>query len=144
MTSNVGSPIIQKITENNGDAAEMEEAVEIALRARFAPELLNRIDEKIVFRTLDQSEIREIVNLQIEFLKERVLDQNWELNVTAAALDAIAAEGFDPQYGARPLKRVIQQRITNPLASELLKAKKATELKSIEVDFDGKDFFFKI
>ena len=144
MTSNVGSPIIQKITENNGDAAEMEEAVEIALRARFAPELLNRIDEKIVFRTLDQSEIREIVNLQIEYLKERVLDQNWELNVTAAALDAIAAEGFDPQYGARPLKRVIQQRITNPLASELLKAKKATELKSIEVDFDGKDFFFKI
>ena len=144
MTSNVGSPIIQKITVNNGDSAEMEEAVETALRARFAPELLNRIDEKIIFHTLDKSEIRAIVSLQIEFLKQRVLDQNWELTVTPAALDAIAAEGFDPQYGARPLKRVIQQRITNPLASELLKAKKATEPTSVVVDFDGKEFFFKV
>ena len=143
MTSNVGSPIIQKITEDGGSPEEMQDAVEIALRARFAPELLNRIDEKIVFLTLDQAEIRKIVDLQIEHLEARVVEQGWQLTVTPVARDAIAAEGFDPQYGARPLKRVIQQRIANPLASELLKIGESSDDKTITVDFDGSAFYFK-
>lgn len=142
MTSNVGSPIIQKITEDGGTVEQMQEAVEQALRARFAPELLNRIDEKIVFRTLDQSQIRKIVDLQIQILESRVSDLGWTLTVTEAARVAIAEEGFDPQYGARPLKRVIQQRVENPLASELLKvADKQTDMK-ITVDHDGESFVF--
>lgn len=143
MTSNVGSSIIQKITEEGGSDEEMREAVELALRARFAPELLNRIDEKIIFRTLDKSQIRKIVDLQTSMLKKRMSEQGWELIVTDKALDAIADYGFDPQYGARPLKRVIQQRLANPLASELLRMNTGQELKTITVDYDGSDFFFK-
>ncbi len=142
MTSNVGSPIIQKITEDEGTDEEMLAAVEQALRARFAPELLNRIDEKIVFRALDKSQIRKIVDLQLEILEQRVNALGWSLEVTEKARAVIAAEGFDPQYGARPLKRVIQQRVENPLASELLKVgDKASEMQ-ITVDHDGVDFVF--
>ncbi len=144
MTSNVGSPIIQKITESGGSRDEMQAAVEQALRARFTPELLNRVDEKIVFRTLEQSQIRKIVDLQIVLLQRRVNEQDWDLEVTEAARAAIADEGFDPQYGARPLKRVIQQRITNPLASELLRINKKAEHRNIRVDFDGAEYFFEL
>ena len=143
MTSNVGSPIIQKITVEGGSDEEMREAVELALRARFAPELLNRIDEKIIFRTLDKSQIRKIVDLQTSLLKERMSEQGWELIVSDNALDAIADYGFDPQYGARPLKRIIQQRLANPLASELLRIGTGPEHKTITVDYDGDDFFFQ-
>ncbi len=143
MTSNVGSPIIQKITEEGGDDEEMRAAVEQALRARFAPELLNRIDEKIIFRTLDKTQIRKIVGLQIQLLQQRMADQDWELHVTDRALNAIAEDGYDPQYGARPLKRVIQNQLANPLASELLRIGTGSENKSITVDHDGDAFFFK-
>lgn len=142
MTSNVGSQMIQKITEDGGTDEEMQEAVEQALRARFAPELLNRIDEKIVFRTLDKSQIREIVDLQIGILAERVSELGWNLAVTEAARVAIAEEGFDPQYGARPLKRVIQQRVENPLAEELLRIGTSDEVKLLTVDHDGSAFTF--
>jgi ATP-dependent Clp protease ATP-binding subunit ClpB len=142
MTSNVGSPIIQKITEDNGTVEEMQSAVEQALRARFAPEFLNRVDEKIVFRTLNQSEIREIVDLQLGILEKRVFELGWKLTVAESARVAIAEEGFDPQYGARPLKRVIQQRIENPLASELLHIGEREGDKNITVDFDGEGFVF--
>lgn len=142
MTSNVGSQIIQRVTEEGGDRDEMQSAVETALRGRFAPELLNRIDEKIVFRTLEQSQIRKIVDLQIELLQKRVAQQEWELIVTEGARAAIANEGYDPQYGARPLKRVIQNRITNPLASELLRIGQHADSKKITVDYDGESYFF--
>ncbi len=144
MTSNVGSQVIQKITEEGGSNEEMRDAVELALKARFAPELLNRIDEKIIFRTLDRSEIRKIVDLQIDLLQQRVVDQGWELQVTDAARDEIADEGYDPQYGARPLKRVIQQRLANPLASELLRLGPSSDDRSITVDFDGQEFVFNL
>lgn len=142
MTSNVGSSIIQKITEDRGTTEEMQAAVEQSLRARFAPELLNRIDEKIVFRTLDRNEIRKIVNLQIKLLEERVSALGWNLTVTETARDAISDEGFDPQYGARPLKRVIQQRVENPLAAELLKHSTANTDNAITIDYDGTEFMF--
>ena len=140
MTSNVGSQLIQRITEEGGSEQEMRKSVEQALKARFAPELLNRIDEKIVFRTLDQSEIRSIVDLQIESLTRRIEGLGWSLAVTEAAREAIATEGFDPQYGARPLKRVIQQRIENQLASALLKSNESSPEKNLTVDHDGEAF----
>ena len=140
MTSNVGSSMIQKITEENGSNEEMQEAVEQALRARFAPELLNRIDEKIVFRTLEKTQIRKIVDIQLASLETRLLGLGWNLVVTEAARSAIAEEGFDPQYGARPLKRVIQQRVENPLATELLKPGDHGVAPTITVDFDDEGF----
>lgn len=121
MTSNVGSQVIQKIAEEGGDEAEINQAVQTALRARFTPELLNRVDEKIVFHPLTRTEIRSIVDLQIELLVDRIAEIGWNLEVAEEARQAIADEGFDPVYGARPLKRVIQNRLANPIATELLK-----------------------
>ncbi len=139
MTSNVGSTLIQKIAEEGGSEEEIQEAVEQALRARFTPELLNRVDEKISFAPLKKEEIRQIVDLQIELLAKRTEDANWILNVSEAARQEIAEEGFDPVYGARPLKRVIQQRLANPLATELLKMGETKE-GHISVDHDGESF----
>ncbi len=144
MTSNVGSQLIQKVTEEQGTDDEIQAVVEQALRARFAPELLNRIDEKIVFRTLGQGQIRKIVDLQLSILHQRLVGLGWSLVVTESARQAIADEGFDPQYGARPLKRVIQQRLENPLAAELLRLEQGEESKSMTVDFDGSSFVFSI
>ena len=142
MTSNVGSTLIQKITEEDGTEEEMKEAVEQMLRARFTPELLNRIDEKIVFRTLGKTQVRRIVDLQIKLLQKRLHDQGWTITVTDAAKDAISDAGYEPQYGARPLKRVIQQRLTNPLATELLKLGKPTEQQQMTIDFADEGFVF--
>ena len=142
MTSNVGSTLIQKITEEDGTEEEMKEAVEQMLRARFTPELLNRIDEKIVFRTLGKTQVRRIVDLQIKLLQKRLHDQGWTITVTDAAKDAISDAGYEPQYGARPLKRVIQQQLTNPLATELLKLGKPTEQQQMTIDFADEEFVF--
>ena len=139
MTSNVGSTLIQKLAGEGGSEEEIREAVDQALRARFTPELLNRVDEKITFAPLKKDEIRQIVDLQIDLLANRTESVNWSLNVTDSARDEIAQEGFDPVYGARPLKRVIQQRLANPLATELLKAGSAKE-GQISVDYDGENF----
>ncbi len=92
-----------------------------ALRAQFLPEFLNRIDETIIFHPLNRHEIRRIVDLQLELLRKKLEQQGISLTVTEPARNAMAAQGYDPTYGARPLKRVIQQRIQNPLATELLK-----------------------
>ncbi len=141
MTSNVGSQIIQKVTEEGGDEKQIDEAVQAALRARFTPELLNRVDEKIVFHPLSRLEIRSIVDFQIELLAQRLKEQDWSLEVTDDARQAIADEGFDPVYGARPLKRVIQTRMANPIATELLKRDDA-QRGQVNVDFDGQGFVF--
>ncbi len=141
MTSNVGSQLIQKITEEGGSNAEIDAAVQQALQARFAPELLNRVDEKIVFHPLTREEVRQIVSIQVDMLRTRLSDQNWILSVDDSALDAIADEGFDPVYGARPLKRVIQQRLANPIATELLKS--GGEGGEITVGFEGQ-FEFEV
>jgi ATP-dependent Clp protease ATP-binding subunit ClpB len=139
MTSNVGSQIIQKITESGGDRDEMESAVNAALQSRFAPELLNRVDEKIVFEPVNRDEIRQIVDLQLTILEKRLESNFLTLVVTEAARAAIAEEGYDPVYGARPLKRVIQQRIANPLATELLKNSGSGE-REVSVDFVDDSF----
>ncbi len=121
MTSNLGSQLIQQISQEGGSDEEMEAAVRETLKTRFLPEFLNRIDETIIFHPLQRSQIRRIVDLQIDRLRSRLQENELDLSVTSEARDKIAAEGYDPLYGARPLKRVIQQRLENPLASEILK-----------------------
>ncbi|HPT98518.1 MAG TPA: ATP-dependent chaperone ClpB [Armatimonadota bacterium] len=118
MTSNIGSAHIQELGGLNDQA--MKERVLEAMRAHFRPEFLNRVDEIIVFRTLNAEQLKQIVEIQLERLKERLAERKINLEVTDAAKDVIAAEGFDPVYGARPLKRVIQRRIENELAMRLL------------------------
>jgi ATP-dependent Clp protease ATP-binding subunit ClpB len=121
MTSNLGSQLIQQVAEEGGREEEMQAAVKQVLHASFLPEFLNRIDDIIVFHPLTRNEIRRIVDLQIGLLQGQLQRQDIRLLVTDAARHAIAAQGFDPSFGARPLKRVIQQRIQNPLATELLR-----------------------
>ncbi len=118
MTSNVGSQFIQELGNNR---AEMEKRVTQTLRAQFKPEFLNRIDETIIFMNLTTEEIEKIVAIQIERLSGRLAEKNIELILADSAKKLLSQEGFDPTYGARPLKRVIQRRLENPLALEILK-----------------------
>ncbi len=142
MTSNVGSQIIQRVAEEGGDEEELRVAVQQAVRERFVPELLNRIDEQIIFKPLRREQIRRIVDLQIEILTRRVARQGIELEVTESARNAIAAQGYDPVYGARPLKRVIQTRLQNPLATELLKGEYESGAR-VRIDYRLDDFVFE-
>ncbi|MCP4775551.1 MAG: AAA domain-containing protein, partial [Planctomycetaceae bacterium] len=143
MTSNVGSQIIQKVYDENGNTDEMKASVQEAVRARFAPEFLNRIDEQIIFEPLGREQIGSIVNIQIKRLERRVADQGFDLFVSDEARKAISDEGYDPVYGARPLKRVIQNRIENPLASYLLKGD-YPEGSIINIDFQVDSFVIEI
>lgn len=141
MTSNIGSTAIQRITSEGGSQDEIRDAVKEVLREKFLPEFLNRIDETIVFQPLDREQIGKIVSLQIEHLREQLAAKHISLEVTPAALKAISAEGYDPQFGARPLKRVIQQRLANPLATELLKGN-IEEGHGVKIDYQDEDFVF--
>lgn len=143
MTSNVGSQLIQQIASEDGSADDMREGVEAALAAKFLPEFLNRIDETIVFQPLRRDEVRRIVDLQIDALAVLLERNGLSLSVTEAARQEIADQGYDPAYGARPLKRVIQQQLQNPLASELLKGEHA-EGATVTIDHAGDDFSFEI
>jgi len=119
MTSNVGSQMIQSLAEN--DRAGMERKVMEALRASFKPEFLNRIDETIIFLGLRPEQIAAIVDIQMQHLARRLAERHITLELSDAARDFLAEKGYDRVYGARPLKRAIQQYIENPLAMELLK-----------------------
>ncbi len=141
MTSNIGSQAIQRITEEGGSQDEIDRAVFNVLQTRLLPEFLNRIDETIVFHPLQRSEIRRIVDLQIVRLAALVDQQGLSLEVTDTARNAIANEGYDPAFGARPLKRVIQQRIQNPLATELLRGD-FREGDQVRVDYEDGQFTF--
>jgi ATP-dependent Clp protease ATP-binding subunit ClpB len=142
MTSNIGSQLIQEISREGGSEEEVREAVMEALRARMLPEFLNRIDEIILFHPLTAADLRKIVTLQIARLQKQLQEKNIELTVTEAAIDAIAEQGYDPTYGARPLKRVIQQRIQNPLAVEILR-QQFTEGAHVTVDYVDGEFTFE-
>ena len=141
MTSNAGSQVIQKVTEQGGDEDELREAVHDALKARFLPEFLNRIDDIVIFHPLLKTEIRRIVGLQLQDLAQRFKENGFQLEVSDDAMDEIASVGYDPTYGARPLKRVIQQEIQNPLARALL-TDKLPEGATVRVDYDGNEFSF--
>jgi ATP-dependent Clp protease ATP-binding subunit ClpB len=142
MTSNIGSQAIQEISQEGGTEQEVREAVMGALQARFLPEFLNRIDETILFHPLSKQNLRQIVGLQIKRLQKQLHEKGIELVVTEAAIDAIAAQGYDPTYGARPLKRVIQQQVQNPLAVELLK-QRLPEGSQVRVDYADDRFSFE-
>jgi ATP-dependent Clp protease ATP-binding subunit ClpB len=118
MTSNVGSQYIQEL--GGHDRERMERRVTEALRAGFKPEFLNRIDETIIFMNLEPTQIGRIVEIQMSHLSDRLAEQHIELVLADSARDLIARQGYDPVYGARPLKRVIQRQIENPLAMEIL------------------------
>ncbi|MFH1076646.1 MAG: ATP-dependent chaperone ClpB, partial [Pseudomonadota bacterium] len=118
MTSNIGSQFIQEIGLQ--DRKEMEKRVTEALRAHFKPEFLNRVDDIIIFHNLDTEQIKTIVGIQIEKLRQRLEGEHVLLSLTDAAKTFLAQEGYDPLYGARPLKRAIQRYIENDLAKEIL------------------------
>jgi ATP-dependent Clp protease ATP-binding subunit ClpB len=141
MTSNVGSQMIQEIFDEGGKYEEMRAAVMESLQARFLPEFLNRVDEIIVFKPLARGEIRKIVDIQIERLATLLQQRGYGLEVTEPARAEIANRGYDPAMGARPLKRVIQQELQNPLATELLRGE-FPEDSTIRIDYDGQDFTF--
>jgi ATP-dependent Clp protease ATP-binding subunit ClpB len=125
MTSNLGSQIIQEL--GGGDTEEqytqMKASVMGVVQAHFRPEFINRLDEIVVFRALDKKPIRQIARIQIEYLAKRLTERQLALKLSDKALDLLGNDGFDPVYGARPLKRAIQQQLENPLAREILEGK---------------------
>ncbi len=141
MTSNVGSQWIQKLAGSDRD--ELETRVTEALRASFKPEFLNRIDEIIIFQNLTADEIVKIVDIQMERLGQRLADKNIELILSVGSKELIAEKGYDPVYGARPLKRVIQQYIENPLSLEILEGK-IPDGARISAEAEGDKIVFKI
>ncbi len=120
MTSNLGSAEIQKLNAAEAPEWEIEAAVKNLLRDHFRPEFLNRIDETILFHPLGREQLDRIVDVQLDTLRRRLSGRNLQLVLSDAARLLLAEEGYDPAYGARPLRRVIQQRIENPLAGHLL------------------------
>ena len=142
MTSNIASQQIQQLTEEQGADWEIEAHVKDVLKKVFKPEFLNRIDEVIVFHMLNKDHLKRIVDIQLGYLAERLKDRKIQLEFTDAAREQIMAEGHDPVYGARPLKRTIQQRLENPLAMELL-AGKFNDGDTIQINADGHSFAFE-
>jgi len=142
MTSNIASHQIQQLTEESGADWEIEAHVKDALKQLFKPEFLNRIDEIIVFHMLGKEELRKIVDIQLDYLAERLDSRNIQVEFTDAAREQIIDEGYDPAFGARPLKRTIQQQLENPLAAELL-AGKFTDGDKIKIDADAHKFTFQ-
>jgi len=142
MTSNIASQQIQQLTEEQGADWEIEAHVKDALKKVFKPEFLNRIDEIIVFRMLTKQDLKKIVGIQLGYLAQRLKGRKIELEFTGKAREQIMDEGYDPVYGARPLKRTIQQRLENPLATELL-AGKFSDGDKIKVDADSHKFTFQ-
>lgn len=120
MTSNLGADLIQSLTVG-GRADEVRQAVMSVVGAHFRPEFINRIDETVVFEPLAAEQIRAIADIQLDRLRQRLLDRDLKLVVSDSAMAQLASLGFDPLFGARPLKRVIQQRLENPLADHLLR-----------------------
>jgi ATP-dependent Clp protease ATP-binding subunit ClpB len=141
MTSNIGSQWIQELAA--GDRREMERRVTESLRSHFKPEFLNRIDETIIFQNLNQQQLVEIVEIQVKKLQTRLAVRNIELALSDAALSLIAEKGYDPIYGARPLKRVIQQYIENPLSMEILKGN-ISDGTRINAEVEGKQIIFRM
>ncbi len=143
MTSNVGSQMIQEIAREGGSEEDMEDAVKELLHKNFLPEFLNRIDETIIFHPLTKTEIETIVRLQLERLKKQLEKQGIALSVSEKAAAEIAEQGYDPMFGARPLKRVIQRQIQNPLAVRLLRKQNGDAKQSVDVDFADGEFTFE-
>lgn len=141
MTSNLGSEIIQEMAENEDDYYRMKAAVMNIVTKNFRPEFLNRIDEAVVFHPLNESMIQDIAKIQLHYLQQRLAEQEITLDYTAAALERLSRAGYDPVYGARPLKRTIQQMVENPLSMQLLEGNFAKGNK-ILIDVHDKKLVF--
>ncbi len=139
MTSNLGSDII---LDKSFDKNTKKEKLNHALREKFKPEFLNRIDEIITFNALTLDELVNIVDIQISSLKKRLAEQDIELNITEDAKKFLANEGYEPLYGARPLKRVIRQLVEIPLSMKIIE-KEFSKSDKINVDFNGKELVFE-
>lgn len=139
MTSNLGSEVIldKSLTED-----EKKEELNHALKEKFKPEFLNRIDEIVMFKALTKEELTHIVDIQTNSLKKRLLDQDIELTITAKTKKHLADEGYEPLYGARPLKRVIRQLVEIPMSMKILEGEFVKGDK-ISIDFNGKDLKFE-
>jgi ATP-dependent Clp protease ATP-binding subunit ClpB len=139
MTSNIGSNIIresfEKINKDNREQIIENTKNEVLdlLKRTIRPEFLNRIDETIMFTPLDETEIKAIVQLQLNLVKKQLAGNGIDLQFTDAAVDLISDAGYDPQFGARPVKRVIQRQVLNPLSKDIL-ARKINPDKPIVID----------
>ena len=135
MTSNIGSQFLVDLSEKD-DAGEMEKRVMDALKAHFKPEFLNRVDDVMIYHQLERSQIGHIAELQLERVKKLLTERRLDLDVTSEAVDLLSDRGYDPQYGARPLKRVIQRMLQDPLAIQILEGE-FPEGSKIRVDIDS-------
>ena len=146
MTSNLGSQHIQEIADKNADSPEaytqMKAAVMASVQAHFRPEFINRLDDIVVFHPLGHAQIQSIARVQTGYLARRLADRQIKLEITDAALALIGNIGFDPVYGARPLKRAIQQQLENPLANKILSAEFG-QGDTVIVDTDGVTLNFR-
>ena len=139
LTSNIGSNVILEMTEARESDDIVAAKVRTLLKKHMRPELLNRIDETVVFHALSKEHLGEIVTLQLGLLRKRLAARDLGLHVSDAAVAALVHEGYDPQFGARPLKRVIQQRVENLIASKILESQ-FTDGDTVDVDHQGKSF----
>ena len=139
MTSNIGSQFIQ---DYQNDEVEMRRRVTEAMRQHFRPEFLNRVDDTIIFHPLDAEVLKRIVGMQVALVQHRLADRKIEIELTDAARELLAEEGFDMVYGARPLKRVVQRDILNPLASKILSGE-VQEGSHVRVDAEGRKLVFR-
>ncbi len=140
MTSNLGSDLIQKLA-GDGDYEAMKAAVMEVVGNHFRPEFINRVDETVVFHPLEKAQLKGIAGIQLAYLQKRLAERDIGLSLSDAALEKLVEAGFDPVYGARPLKRAIQQQMENPLAQALLKGE-FVQGDIIQVDVEGDQFQF--
>ncbi|WP_306852430.1 ATP-dependent chaperone ClpB [Luteibacter jiangsuensis] len=142
MTSNLGSNLIQEQAgDSEADYLQMKASVLGVVQAHFRPEFINRLDDLVVFRPLDKKQIRSIARIQLDYLAKRLADRQLSLDITDRALDLLGSAGFDPVYGARPLKRAIQQQLENPLAQRILQGAFSPG-QTVRVDSDGNHLTF--
>ena len=138
MTSNVGSQFIREFAEN-GDAEHRDKAIDEALRSTFRPEFLNRIDDIVTFDALTLSNIEPIVELQLKDVRKRLAERHVTLDVTSAALETLAIDGYDPVFGARPLRRLVQREVVDRIADQIVRGNLLErDHVLIDVDADGK------
>jgi len=142
MTSNIGSQHIVELSASQ--EKEMRDRVTAALRSHFKPEFLNRVDDVVIFHALGRDQIGRILEIQLGLLRKRLADRRLSLELSPAALDFLAQRGYDPQYGARPLKRLLQREVQDPLAMRILQGE-FSEGKTVHGDLaaDGESLVFR-
>ena len=142
MTSNIASAMIQELADKHAEEWEIEAQLKDALKQQFRPEFLNRIDETVVFHSLTKKDIAAIVDIQVRQLAQRLAERKIQLELSPAARDLVAEMGYDASFGARPLKRIIQQQIENALARGILSGEIPDGAK-VTVNAAGKAFKIK-